>query len=228
MKDLVKQLLHLKQQEADLRQQELNMLRDLVGVGEPEMVASFLNNSIFSNSKNPLQATIVNSSSVPVNVSNINDLRSITTITGKVFGSTTDFLTAGNNQNIVAVLTNPAGSSVDLAISLVTLATLNNVTNQRDIRNGTIAGTLTTNTIYNLNSNFSNSTTTTFRSAGGSGIDLTGGTVMATRSFSANTTNIFDFASAIVIKPGDSYGIKFNFSAGGTASINIIWEERTR
>ncbi|KPV60307.1 hypothetical protein QJ48_06275 [Paenibacillus sp. A3] len=71
----------------------------------------------------------------------------------------------------------------------MTLATLNNVTNQRDIRNGTIAGTLTTNTIYNLNSNFSNSTTTTFRSAGGSGIDLTGGTVMATRSLSANTTN---------------------------------------
>ncbi|KPV60306.1 hypothetical protein QJ48_06270 [Paenibacillus sp. A3] len=60
------------------------------------MMASFLNNSVFSNSKNPLQATIVNSPSVPVNVSNINDLRSITTITGKVFGSTTDFLTAGN------------------------------------------------------------------------------------------------------------------------------------
>ncbi|WP_163858937.1 hypothetical protein [Paenibacillus elgii] len=228
MKEFFEQFIAARRNNIESQQQELDLLRDIAGTGNEELMRSFLNYNIITSPRQPLPSTITNPPSQPVSVSNMNDLRSVTTVTGKVFGSTTDFLTAGNNQNIVAVLSNPAGSTFNLAISLVTLATLKDVTNQRDIRNGTIAGTLTANTIYNLNNNFGNTSVATFQSAGGSGIDLTGGTLLATRAFPANTTSVFDFSSAIIIKPGDSYGVKFNFQSGGTAAINIIWEEQAR
>ncbi|KZE75072.1 hypothetical protein AV654_27365 [Paenibacillus elgii] len=228
MKEFFEQFIAARRNNIESQQQELDLLRDIAGTGNEELMRSFLNYNIITSPRQPLPSTITNPPSQPVSVSNMNDLRSVTTVTGKVFGSTTDFLTAGNNQNIVAVLSNPAGSTFNLAISLVTLATLKDVTNQRDIRNGTIAGTLTANTIYNLNNNFGNTSVAAFQSAGGSGIDLTGGTLLATRAFPANTTSVFDFSSAIIIKPGDSYGVKFNFQSGGTAAINIIWEEQAR
>ncbi|NEN86098.1 hypothetical protein [Paenibacillus elgii] len=228
MKEFFEQFIAARRNNIESKQQELDLLRDIAGTGNEELMRSFLNYNIITSPRQPLPSTITNPPSQPVSVSNLNDLRSVTTVTGKVFGSTTDFLTAGNNQNIVAVLSNPAGSTFNLAISLVTLATLKDVTNQRDIRNGTIAGTLTANTIYNLNNNFGNTSVAAFQSAGGSGIDLTGGTLLATRAFPANTTSVFDFSSAIIIKPGDSYGVKFNFQSGGTAAVNMIWEEQTR
>ncbi|WP_281941274.1 hypothetical protein [Paenibacillus tyrfis] len=228
MREFFEQWIAARRKNIESQQQELDLLRDIAGTDNEELMRSFLNYNIITSPRQPLQSTITNPPNQPVSVSNMNDLRSVTTVTGRVFGSTTDFLTAGNNQNVVAVLSNPAGATFDVAISLVTLATLKDVTNQRDIRDGTVAGALTTNTIYNLNGNFSTTSVATFRSAGGLGIDLTGGTLMATRAFPANTTSVFDFSSAIIIKPGDSYGIKFNFQSGGTAAINIIWEERAR
>lgn len=144
---------------------------------------------------------------------------------GNAFQASSGVLSStGTTQQMVMVLTNPAGSgiravidSIGVSVNVTTLALMT-------IRfDGTPFSVLPV-IGYDLNTGTSKTPVCIAAAGGGAGVVITGGNVI-----SSNFMNINDYyyPVAAVLSPGHSVGLNYVFSSGGTKSgtFTIRWYE---
>lgn len=93
------------------------------------------------------------------------------------------------------------------------------------IRNATLTGTLTTQPVYNVNDNFSASTTTTFKSASATvGLSLSGGNTLLQQ---ISMPSVFNPASItpILLKPGSTLYFYSSGLASLSVTVNVVFTE---
>ena len=133
-------------------------------------------------------------------------------LAGNAFRVSSGVLSASSSQQMVMALTNPSGSgiravidSVELSVNTTTLALM------KAAIDGTVAG-LSAVTAYNLNTEFlGKSPLCTIAAGGGSGVSLTGGSVIYNQFL-----NILDnhYPFPVVVTPGHSVAMSYTLTSG--------------
>ncbi|MDF2875224.1 MAG: hypothetical protein K0R22_1907 [Sporomusa sp.] len=91
------------------------------------------------------------------------------------------------------------------------------------IRNAILSGSLTAQTVYNLNENYPATTTTAISSAANTGISLNGGSTLLTQI--SLTTAFNPVIMPIIIQPGSSLYFSSSGALGLNITINVIFCE---
>jgi len=92
------------------------------------------------------------------------------------------------------------------------------------IRNGALNGTLTPQTVYNVNSKFIPSITTTVASAAGAAVSVSDGDILLSQLSLTNSFNPISIVP-IIINPGSSLYFLSSGALGLNVTINVIFTE---
>jgi hypothetical protein len=92
------------------------------------------------------------------------------------------------------------------------------------IRNGTLTGTLTAQSVYNVNDEFAASTTTLVLAAAAATISVTGGNTLLTQISLTNSFNPLS-VTPIILKPGSSLYFSSSGALGLNVTIDVVFTE---
>jgi hypothetical protein len=92
------------------------------------------------------------------------------------------------------------------------------------IRNGALNGTLTPQTVYNVNSKFIPSITTTVASAAGAAVSVSDGDILLSQLSLTSSFNPISIVP-IIINPGTSLYFLSSGALGLNVTINVIFTE---